>query len=481
MIGEPLNTAEGPAPPRSRGVSVGAALLAWCREGARTAFFRRPRWDGLRVTPGIAGALILLTYAIAIAINRLYIPGGAVFYWPALQAGWLSAGLTLWICWAVAVPTPGAPFTGEAPTTAALYLMFVAQGLTIDVVLACLYVPVARAGLYQNGELGLIGSWAFWLLPVVWVVAAQAPLIWRAAPKRPTAKAVAIVALAMIVLLGAWTRSEQFWYPAAGKTKSASLALTAEVLDRQATILPEQLQQLKPGRRGAVDLYAITYAPYADQDVFRRESAMVAEVMASRFGAQGRTIQLVNHPDSSLELPWATPLNLQRSIQKMAALMNRDEDVLFIHLTSHGAHGGDLSTHFYPLQLDPITPSMLKAWLDDAGIRYSVISVSACYSGSWVDPLKGVDRLVMTAADAEHTSYGCGREAELTFFGRAMFDEQLRKTRSFEEAHATARKLIDERERAAGKSDGYSNPQIDVGPGIRAQLARMNEELAARD
>jgi hypothetical protein len=42
----------------------------------------------------------------------------------------------------------------------------------------------------------------------------------------------------------------------------------------------------------------------------------------------------------------------------------------------------------------------------------------------------------MTAADADHTSYGCGRLSELTFFGRALFDEQLRKTHSFEQAFA---------------------------------------------
>ncbi|UUZ54811.1 hypothetical protein LP419_01870 [Massilia sp. H-1] len=56
----------------------------------------------------------------------------------------------------------------------------------------------------------------------------------------------------------------------------------------------------------------------------------------------------------------------------------------------------------------------------------------------------------MTASDADHTSYGCGRKSPLTFFGRAMYDEQLRtKTRSFAEAHAAARLVIDLREKEA--------------------------------
>ena len=112
-------------------------------------------------------------------------------------------------------------------------------------------------------------------------------------------------------------------------------------------------------------------------------------------------------------------------------------------------------------------------------MRFRVISISACYAGSWIAPLADPGTLVMTAADAEHTSYGCGRGSELTFFGRAMFDEQLRRTHSFEDAHREARGVIERRERDAGKSDGHSNPQLSAGPGIRERLARLEVQLAA--
>jgi hypothetical protein len=38
-----------------------------------------------------------------------------------------------------------------------------------------------------------------------------------------------------------------------------------------------------------------------------------------------------------------------------------------------------------------------------------VILVSACFSGGWIEPLASDTSLVITASDAEHTSYGCGR------------------------------------------------------------------------
>jgi hypothetical protein len=89
------------------------------------------------------------------------------------------------------------------------------------------------------------------------------------------------------------------------------------------------------------------------------------------------------------------------------------------------------------------------------------------------------DTLVMTAADATHTSYGCGRLSALTYFGRAMFDEELRKTHSFETAFAAAVPVIRQREIEAGKEDGFSNPQISVGEKIRPLLDQLAQRLDA--
>ena len=70
----------------------------------------------------------------------------------------------------------------------------------------------------------------------------------------------------------------------------------------------------------------------------------------------------------------------------------------------------------------------------------------------------------------------CGRLSELTFFGRAVFDEQLRRTHSFEQAFAAAVPLIRQREIDAGKDDGFSNPQMAVG----AQIGPVLKALEAR-
>ena len=83
-----------------------------------------------------------------------------------------------------------------------------------------------------------------------------------------------------------------------------------------------------------------------------------------------------------------------------------------------------------------------------------------------------------TAADATHTSFGCGNESDFTYFAKAVFDEQLRETYSFEQAFARAVPII--REREQGKQEEFSNPQIATGAAIRAKLADIERRLAAR-
>jgi hypothetical protein len=159
--------------------------------------------------------------------------------------------------------------------------------------------------------------------------------------------------------------------------------------------------------------------------------------------------------------------------------MNRDRDVLFLFLTSHGSHDHRFSLSFWPLGLYDLTPPDLRAMLDDAGVQNRVIVISACYSGGFVDALKDPHTLVITAAAADRTSFGCSNEADFTWFGRAYFDEALRKTRSFTDAFALAAPVVAERERHEGFDP--SNPQMVEGSEIAAPLAVLQRTLDGED
>lgn len=452
-----------------------AALTAWLREGTRTALLMRPNWRGLRTSPSMMAVLFALNLAASITLSRLYIPGPAYFYWQALASGWLTLALLPWCAWLVRGNEPATRHS-TAPDTSTLFTLLQAQSLILELLIGALYIAMIRARL-DTSHLGSIANMAIWLAPQALAVLPMLLILWRGGARKPLRSATAMLVQLACLTLTMAARPADFWYPPqTEEEKPRQLALTQETMEHQPHMLSDQLLALQPQHPGKIDMYVLTYAPYY-QDVFKRESAMVAQVMSQRFGAEGRTLQLVNHPDTAQQIAWATPTNLQRSIKYMAKVMDRDEDILFIHITSHGGANGQLATEFAPLSIPWLTPKQLKQYLDDAGIKHRVISVSACYSGSWIKPLSNENTMVMTAADADHTSYGCGSKSDLTFFGKAMYDEQLRSaTRSFEQAHAAARKIILQREQEAGKTDGYSNPQIAAGAAIRAQLARMRKD-----
>ena len=278
----------------------------------------------------------------------------------------------------------------------------------------------------------------------------------------------------VVLMFSSWQLQTDEWQPVESYSDEEfpSFRLSQEVFESQQALLKDALQTITPSAESERQVYGLVYAPY-DQDVFLRESAMVQQLLEERFGARGRVVRLVNNSATAAELSWATTLNLERSLRATAGAMDTERDVLVMYLTSHGGADFKLAAMNWPLEVEELTADQLRAMLDEVGIRYRVIAVSACYSGGWIGPLENEDTLIMTAADKDHTSHGCGSKSELTFFGRALFDEQLRKTLSFEEAFKAAVPVIKQRESEEKKDDGFSNPQIFVGKNIRVILSEL--------
>jgi hypothetical protein len=152
---------------------------------------------------------------------------------------------------------------------------------------------------------------------------------------------------------------------------------------------------------------------------------------------------------------------------------------VMLYLESHGTRDHRLAVEFWPLQLNPLTPQLLRRMLDDSKIKWRIIVVSACYSGGFIEPLKDEHTLIMTASAADRTSFGCGSESEATYFGDALFQHALRFDDSFVTAFDKARERIAERERAEGVSPP-SDPQIYVGDAMAAKLPQLETALRAR-
>lgn len=468
-------------PPPSTSATCLQFACRWLREAARTTVCAPPRWHGLPTGARWVAAIFLFQMAAGIGVDWLSMEGPATFDAQSLTIGWLPALLLIWAC---CLARPGAMQAagddGGAPSAAALVGMLALQGALLQIVtgLLDLFVLQDMMALAQRPR---TAQWGWWGLATGVTMAAQITLLWHGSGRRRNRTIAASAVVVLATVLQYWPVGPTHYWIAddpAVEDAAPAFRITPEIFEQQAPVLTRQLAAITPQRPGRVELFAITFAPYAEEDVFQRESAMVADVIGKRFDAAGHVMQLVNHRNTVGEFAWATPRNLERAIARVASIMDRDEDVLFLHLTSHGASNGMLAASFDPMSIAPVLPADLKAWLDRAGIRNRVISISACYAGKWIDDLANADTLVMTASDASHTSFGCGRGSALTFFGRAMYDEAIRNdTLSFEAAHAAARGVILQRETEAGKTDGYSNPQIRVGSAIRARLALLQAAL----
>jgi hypothetical protein len=461
-----------PAPPRAAG------LGDWLREGGRAGLLLKPRVEGQRPRPRHLLAIVALIALLEIGLSRFEVAGTADFELRAWLAPWWGVAASVLLVWAVLWGRTPAP--GRLRGLDTWFALWLVAGLLTTAVSQAIAIAHGRHALPPVLLQSATFAWGVYLLMWVWTIAIALRLGWHfGLARRP------LVALAagMVAIFGvsAWQFPDRPWTAPLPSLEDHGprLVLSQEAFEAQQQTWRKAVDGLARERPGVVDVYGLVFAPYAAEDVFLRESTMVAEVLAQRFDAQGRVLHLVNHVRTASSHPWATPLNLQRAIEAIGERMNRDEDVLVVYLTSHGAQNFRLAAEHGPLQVEPLSPSELRTALDEARIRHRVIAISACYSGGWVGPLGGDRTLVMAAASADRTSYGCGKLSELTFFGRAVFDEQLRKTRSFEQAFAAAVPVIKQREQEAGKPDGFSNPQIAVGEGIRPVLRTLEQRLEA--
>jgi len=198
-------------------------------------------------------------------------------------------------------------------------------------------------------------------------------------------------------------------------------------------------------------------------------------LMDDKFDTRGRSVSLINNPKTLETTPLATKSNLALVLQQIGQKMNRDEDVLFLYLTSHGSRTHELSVSFWPLSLNQVTPEDLRTALDQAGIKWRVLLVSACYSGGFLEPLKNSTTLVMTAAAADKTSFGCGAKSDFTYFGQEVFKGQLAHSYSFIPAFETAMANIAQREKRENLQP--SMPQLYVGPEVGPKLEMLEKEL----
>lgn len=299
-------------------------------------------------------------------------------------------------------------------------------------------------------------------------------LVWLLrAPLRQWLRAGLVMA---VVFLGTkdvalrWFSVEEFYvFPLAASSDEYIVVDVEGLYAAQDRLMAEQVAGLAPQVSGQTDVFALALGGTEDQSVFLTEVENVSAILDAQYGSAPRTLKLANSHDHPTRYPMASRANLARALKEIAARQGA-EDLAFLFLTSHGKE--DLfSLDFHAAGTTDLTADEFKAMLDDSGIGPAVIVVSACHSGSFIDEIAAPDRLVITAARGDRTSFGCRDGAEWTEFGESFFDKALRAEADPRKAFPVAAEDVARKEAVDGLTP--SLPQMVEGVAIGAVLERV--------
>ena len=237
-------------------------------------------------------------------------------------------------------------------------------------------------------------------------------------------------------------------------------ALLARCAEPQTTLSAQQQQVAHAPANGRRLFYiglGLYSEPWSENDVVELAGRLqstsqyrVVPMFASNVTSAGNRYPIAN--DATIAAMVAT-----------AAAQAGPDDIVFVDISSHGGRqvlarkvGNNaptaLSSHELARKLEPL-----------AGHR-TVIVVSACYSGSLIGDLRAPERIIITAARADRSSFGCASGNRHTFFGEAELHAFGQQDRSLHQAFTDLRDEVARME--AKQRYQPSEPQVWVGADV---------------
>lgn len=162
--------------------------------------------------------------------------------------------------------------------------------------------------------------------------------------------------------------------------------------------------------------------------------------------------------------PDGTSLGSQRAFASIEATTQRATAGCLFYLTSHGSPSGIV---FGPG--GTMAPTVLDQLLDSwCGTRPTVVVVSACFSGVFVPALAQSNRMIMTAARRDRSSFGCSEDDTHPYFDACVL-ESLDEAVDFLALSQRTTGCVNRREREEGLRPP-SEPQTYVGAQLQSLL-----------
>ena len=410
-------------------------------------------------TDGAVIACALISLALWIGLDYRRAGPGAQFEPTALAIIALYACAVLAVAFALARSLkPRAQFRCVLFTVVALLPVVIAAGFVID--------------LHWDGTAARVACGLVVLYGFAYLANAMRSLTGAFQPRAALVLVVALAALlsmARIADLSPW-----LWTPAAADEANDADDSQVSPLVAESLLFDERAQidaavdAMSPGLDSSPAVYFVGFAGVAEEHVFAEEIKLAARTVDERFGTSGHQLLLINDRRDIDTYPIATASGLAYALKAIGEKMNRDRDILFLAISSHGAADASVSVSNNGLQLEQLSDEDLAAALGESGIKRRIIVISACYAGTFIQPLKDPNTIVIAAAAPDKTSFGCSDDRDLTYFGEAFYRDALPHAKTLQDAFEQAKTAIGVRERQEHETP--SDPQAYFGTQISAVL-----------
>lgn len=215
------------------------------------------------------------------------------------------------------------------------------------------------------------------------------------------------------------------------------------------------------GKEARLRFKTVLIAGDASIAVFDRATAAVRD----RLNARGATVDVVrftSHPAVAAR-EGAVMASLDSVLGTIGQLRPGRGQGCLVYATSHGAFEQGL---VFAASREFLTPNALDVALRlGCGDAPTVVVISGCFSGTFVEPpMRRPNRIVLTAARADRTSFGCGAEFDYTVYDKC-FLRALDEAETWREAHTMIQGCVARREQEQGFSPP-SGPRAWLGPEV---------------
>ena len=137
-----------------------------------------------------------------------------------------------------------------------------------------------------------------------------------------------------------------------------------------------------------------------------------------------------------------------------------------VYFSSHGSPQGVV------LNGQILPPALMDEMISSAcGERPTIVVISACFSGVFVPQMASANRMILTAARPDRSSFGCSESDKYPYFDTCML-KVLPTAHDFVAVSSAVQACVAEKEQETGMRPA-SEPQVYIGAGLRPILPLM--------